>query len=287
MIWSRPIADIIAERFSCRSLLDQPIAAELLRGLGDAAERLRTGPLGSALRFGLVAATSEDTRELKGLGTYGFVRNPAGFIIGAAKAGAKYLEDYGWAMEQLVLTATDLGLGSCWLGGFFTRSSFSRKVGLADGERLPAVVAIGMIPDPVRQRNTLLRRRLGAEQRLPWEKIFFDASLGIPLTSKTAGSFAAPLEAVRRGPSASNRQPWRIIRQGGEWHFYLQRTRGYKSPLGAWLKIEDIQRVDIGIAMCHFELAAREQGLRGRWIARDAAPGEPMPGLEYIVTWEG
>ena len=28
----------------------------------------------------------------------------------------------------------------------------------------------------------------------------------------------------------------------------------------------DLQRVDMGIAMCHFELAARERGLAGRWV---------------------
>ena len=28
----------------------------------------------------------------------------------------------------------------------------------------------------------------------------------------------------------------------------------------------DLQRVDIGVAMCHFELTAREQGLAGEWV---------------------
>ena len=35
------------------------------------------------------------------------------------------------------------------------------------------------------------------------------------------------LEMVRRGPSASNKQPWRVVRAGERWHLYLQRTRGY------------------------------------------------------------
>ena len=51
------------------------------------------------------------------------------------------------------------------------------------------------------------------------------------------------------------------------------------------LRIADLQRVDMGIAMCHFELVARERGLAGSWVVRD--PGIPLPGkdTEYTVTW--
>ena len=41
----------------------------------------------------------------------------------------------------------------------------------------------------------------------------------------------------------------------------------------------------MGIAMCHFELVARERGLAGGWVVRD--PGIPIPGRDtgYTVTW--
>jgi hypothetical protein len=46
-----------------------------------------------------------------------------------------------------------------------------------------------------------------------------------------------------------------------------------------------LQRVDLGHAMSHFELVAREQGLEGWWLVR--APGPPLPGrdVEYVATW--
>ena len=91
------------------------------------------------------------------------------------------------------------------------------------------------------------------------------------------------------GPSATNKQPWRIVRRGADWHFYLLRTKGYGkgSPFFKLLRIADLQRVDLGIAMCHFELVAREAGADGRWIVEDPGLALPGPGIEYTATWRG
>jgi len=48
--------------------------------------------------------------------------------------GAKNLEDYGYLMEAIILKATELNLGTCWLGGSFTQSNFARKINAADNE---------------------------------------------------------------------------------------------------------------------------------------------------------
>jgi hypothetical protein len=49
----------------------------------------------------------------------------------------------------------------------------------------------------------------------------------------------------------------------------------------------DLQRVDIGIAMCHFELAADEEGLRGKWNVKNPRLKGMAEKLEYITTWIG
>jgi hypothetical protein len=45
-----------------------------------------------------------------------------------------------------------------------------------------------------------------------------------------------------------------------------------------------IQDIDIGIAMSHFELTAREMGIAGKWRISGKAP--PVSSLDYIVSWE-
>ncbi len=287
MNFSKPVAEIIAQRFSCRTYLTQPIEEAQQGTLSEAAQSIRKGPRGAAVRFRLVAATRVDTGTLRGLGTYGFIKGATGFIVGAATMGEGWLEDYGHTMERLVLLATDLGLGTCWLGGSFTRSSFSRAIGATEAERVPAVAALGVIGDVDSARSGTVRRRVGADQRLPWTSLFFEGKFGMPLTSQAAGSFSIPLEMVRLAPSASNKQPWRIVREGRSWHFFLERTPGYSGGLASkLLRVEDIQRVDVGIAMCHFELAARELGLSGAWTVRAPRIQSQDQPVEYTATWE-
>ena len=286
MRFSQPVSRLIEQRFSCRSYRQTPIAPETLEALRTAAAAIHVGPLGTPLRFGLIAATKAHTEALRGLGTYGTIKDPAGFIVGAAMATGKYLEDYGYELERLILTATDLGLGTCWLGGFFSRSSFFRTIAVGDGERMPAVFSLGEIPNLETARKGAFRRLAGGDRRLPWENLFFSGKFGVPFAREAAGSYAEPLEMVRLGPSASNRQPWRIVKEGNAWHFYIHRTRGYRLGLaGRLLKIEDLQRLDVGIAMCHFELAARELGRDGRWAVRTPDIATPDSLTEYVVSW--
>jgi len=96
------------------------------------------------------------------------------------------------------------------------------------------------------------------------------------------------LSWARLGPSASNKQPWRIIQAGNAWHFYLQRTRGYGDSLTfKLLGLADLQRVDMGIAMSHFQLTAAELGLSGQWAVQEPEIKKPDRLTEYIVSWVG
>ena len=88
----------------------------------------------------------------------------------------------------------------------------------------------------------------------------------------------ALLEAVRLAPSAANKQPWRVVVEGNRAHFFEKRSIG-ESPLG------DVQKVDMGIALAHFDLVAAERGLQTQFTQAD--PGISAPDdVEYIATCE-
>jgi hypothetical protein len=286
MLSTQPINDIIRKRFSCRTYLEQPIAAEKRQQLQTYIDALQNGPFGGRPQFHLVAADKQDSRALKNLGTYGFIQGAAGYIIGTLGAGEKNLEDYGYQMEQIILFATSLDLGTCWLGGSFTRSSFAKKIRASDDALIPAVTSLGEIANVEDARNGLLRRQINADQRLPWEQLFFNQNFGAPLTQKDAEDYATPLEMLRLGPSASNKQPWRLVKDDSAWHFYLQRTKGYRQgTLTRFLGVADVQRLDMGIAMCHFELTAHDLGLSGKWLSAEPAIAKPDELTEYTVSW--
>ena len=291
VIYGQPVAELVERRFSCRTYAAEPIAVETQDRLRDFMASVGSGPFGTPVRFGLVAATEEDRAALKGLGTYGFIRGASGFIVGAAGHGAKDVEDYGYAMESLILAATDLGLGTCWLGGTFTRSRFSRRIQASSDERVPAVAAVGYMADPDQARRGFLRRVIDASSRLPWERLFFDRRFGVPLTRDGAGGFARALDLVRLAPSGSNKQPWRIVKDRETWHFYLERTPGYGGGLATKLlsrkgaAFPDIQRMDLGIAICHFDLASREMNMLGTWVVDDPSLAGRPARTEYVASF--
>ena len=44
-----------------------------------------------------------------------------------------------------------------------------------------------------------------------------------------------------------------------------------------------LQEVDMGIALCHFEAAARESGIPGNWT--EAKPAFEPGKMEYVLSW--
>jgi nitroreductase len=287
-LFNAPIIETIRQRFSCRRFDERPIDATKQKDLQAFMDSLPAGPFGATPRFRLAAATEAESASLRGLGTYGFIRGATGFIIGAVEPAGRYLEDYGYLMETIILQATRLSLGTCWLGGTFTKSSFARNIDLQTSETIPAVAATGEFISLGQARLGLISGVAAASRRLPWESLFFDRQSGTPLERATAGAYAMPLSMVRIAPSASNKQPWRVVKDRQRWHFYIQRTTGYRrDPLKILLDLCDLQRVDMGIALCHFELTAREMGLAGHWAVDE--PLNPASGLraEYIASWVG
>ena len=279
--------ELIDRRYSCRTYLERPISVDDRAALDAVMAEKTTGPLGSRARFGLIASTPGDAGALRRLGTYGFIKGATGYIVGAVRKGPGDLEDFGYLLEEVILHATELGLGTCWLGGTFTRSTFtSRFGGVARHETIPAVVSIGYPGDDGTER---IREREEGSRRFPPDDLYFAGEFGRPLGPERLDGYAEALEAVRMAPSATNKQPWRVVRRGDDWHFFLVRTKGYGkgSPWFKLLRIADLQRVDLGIAMCHFELVARESGRSGRWAVEDPGLTLPGPGIEYIATWRG
>ncbi len=82
---------------------------------------------------------------------------------------------------------------------------------------------------------------------------------------------------VRLAPSASNKQPWRIvIGANGDAHFFIRRTPNYsEGKLGY-----DIQRLDIGISIAHYEIAFG----CGEFVVNNSKIGNIPDFLEYIIT---
>ena len=284
--WINRSEQIIRSRRSTRGFDDLSITSEQQAALLAA---LNTGrnPFKSAHRFKIVEAGGTNTSsatntpgEALKLGTYGVIKGAKNYLISAMTPGNEHLEALGFDMEYAVLQAEAEGLGTCWLGGTFNKGQFATALGLKEGEFLPIVIPFGRPAPKDGLVGRLIRNLAGSNNRFPFPTLFSHKDYGTPLSTADAGIFATALEMVRLGPSASNKQPWRAVKTGNAVHFYLKPTKGYSSTLGY-----DIQRVDMGIALCHFDAALQAQGIKGHFEKLAGPEKEKRDDMCYIISF--
>ena len=276
-------SDTIKKRVSCRTYKSGPLKESDQQKLRDYLLINVHGPFGNRVRFEIIDLAGKEREEIKTLATYGFIKGASMFIVGAVAKGDRSMEDYGYCMEKNILVATHLGLGTCWLGGTFNRSASASRINQREDEVVPAITPVGYPKGTKSIMDSTIRFFAKSKSRKAWEELFFCGDTRNALARSIAGAYALALECVRIGPSASNRQPWRVVREKDSdvFHFYISRTPGYAE------RYPDVslQDVDMGIAMCHFEVALQEMNQKGSWQNVQSAP--PQRGLEYIVSWRG
>ncbi len=186
---------------------------------------------------------------------------------------------FGYSFEAFVLYAQSLGLGTVWLGGTMNRTAFEAAMELDEDEMMPCASPVGYTAKKMSVRESMMRMAIKADDRLPFEELFFDSAFDTPLSKEKAGSLRLLLEMVRLAPSAVNKQPWRIVIRDNCVHFYLKRSKGF----GHEGKL-DMQMIDMGIALCHFALSAKECGLNIEFIqANSKVMSDDM---EYVASYK-
>jgi nitroreductase len=277
----KPVIDTIQKRYSVRNYNGRRIENEKIHQIREYLDSNKKGPLGSDVRFQIVDGSSYNAHELKKLGTYGLIKGARVFIAGTVNRNKYAMEDFGYCMEKNILMVTDLGIGTCWLGGTLNRSAFAAKLNIADNETIAAVSPIGYAESKNTIKGNIATLIMRSKKRKPVNRIFFNDNINNPLNLEECGDFATVLECVRRAPSAGNMQPWRVIKENHRFHFFLHEKVGYNNHR----RYEGVrlQNIDMGIAMAHFDLAASELGLSGKLQIVD--PTLENGNLQYIASW--
>ena len=201
------------------------------------------------------------------------------YLAGKMRRAAHAEEAFGYAFESVALFAASQGIGTTCIAGTMDRPAFERAMQLEEGEVMPCVTPLGHPAARMSLRESMMRKGVKADSRLPFDQLFFDGGLDTPLTAEKAGERAAVLELVRRAPSAVNRQPWRVVVSGDSVHFYEKQSKGFVDAKG-W----DIQKVDMGIALCHFACGCRDCGLEAAFTLEDPGLDHPADTV-YIASF--
>jgi hypothetical protein len=262
------IVETIQKRRSVRTYTSEALREEHIAQIKQYINQLQA-PFGVKARIELIQ-TSANAEPVK-LGTYGWINGACDYLAMIyedapfAETAAAYL------FEQVILFCTNLSLGTCWLGGTFSRSDFTKQLQLQPNEKLRIVSPVGYPSD---KQRFLEKYIVGADKkhasRFPFGTLFFDKHFDNPLTKTKAGPFFTPLEMVRLAPSANNKQEWRALLEDKTLHFYKKPYLTYDS-------------IDMGIALCHFELTCKELGIEGKFQVLNDFPANDN--LHYVISW--
>lgn len=271
------VSETVNKRYSVRTYDSRPVEKDVKAKILEYANSLQN-PLGPKIRFQFIEKETAPNGEK--LGTYGIIKG-AKLYLGATMPDEELAnEAMGYDYEQLVLYATSLGLGTCWLGGTFNRSAFAEAMEIRENEIFPILSPVGYPAAKKSVTEKVFRSFLKADARKPWEEIFFADDFNKPLTKETAQEYEFPLEMLRLAPSATNTQPWRVVFSDNAFHFIEQRT--HESREGSSV---DMHRIDLGIGICHFHLAALEKGLNGHFERKMPQDLALPPFATYITSW--
>ncbi|MCL2011395.1 MAG: hypothetical protein FWG75_01195 [Cystobacterineae bacterium] len=262
------IIETIQKRRSVRTYIAEPLRNEHTEQIKQYIHALQA-PFGKRARIELISSSFGE--EQVKLGTYGWIKGACDYLVLVYEEAPFAETAAAYMFEQAVLFCTDLGLGTCWLGGSFSRGDFKKQVRLHPDEKLKIVSPVGYASDKQRFfEKYIVRANNNHASRKPFEELFFDKNFNNPLLKTSAGPFLTPLEMVRLAPSANNKQEWRVLLDNNALHFY-------KKPYPMF------DSIDMGIALCHFELSSQELGIEGKFkIWEDFPEGDK---LKYVISW--
>ena len=222
------ISEAIVARHAVRRYIDKPIDAETVAKLREIIDQCnREGGLNMQL------VTDEPKAFAGPLAKYGVFSGVSNYLVLPGRKGQE--EQLGYYGEQVVLTAQTLGLNSCWVG--LTYRKQPDHYTLAEGERLMYVIALGY----------------GAIQGVqrPQRKGFDDVARIKTDDGVCPEWFRKGVEAALLAPTAVNQQKFVFTLMDNN----LVEAAKTFSLLG-------YTSVDLGIAKCHFEIAAGKENFR-------------------------
>jgi len=197
--------------------------------------------------------TDSPEKVFKGaIGHYGKIKGTPAFIAFIGDMNDPHVQEkVGYLGEGIILEATALGLGTCWVGGFFRPEVAASLAHIKENERVLAVTPVGFPEDKISVEEKIMTGFGRTHKRKPLRELIKGTEQEkLPDWIKTA------LEAARLAPSAVNRQPWR---------FHVKNTN-------ITILVDDLndtyhiaKRLDCGIAMLHIETASLYFGVKGVW----------------------
>jgi len=161
--------ELIKKRRSIRVYKDRPIPKEALEEIVDAARFAPTARNVQPWEF-IVITNPRTLKEIAGLAENGrFIASGKACIAVFCSDTKYYLEDGAAATENILLAATSLGIGSCWVAGDKKPycSRINKLLNAPDSYKLVSLVALGY---PESENSFKAADKRSLEGLIHWER---------------------------------------------------------------------------------------------------------------------
>ena len=273
---SIPVVETIKKRQSVRTYKDKMLSDSDRRKLLEYINMV-DNPFNVPVKIHIIDKNLNENGEK--LGTYGTIKGAKTFLGLSVPNTDMALVAAGYQFENLILYATNMGLGTVWLAATFSRDDFSKAMQIDKNDLFIAISPVGYPTEKRRMAENLMRTAMKSSSRKSWDKLFYFENFQNPMTETLAGDYAIPLEMVRLAPSATNSQPWRVLKTGNAYHFYETHKQNASKEEAL------IKQVDLGIALSHFHQTALEQGLKGKFEKLSQKNIDIPSDTHYIISW--
>lgn len=238
------LIEAIDIRCSRRKYLRTPISAENVSRLQQSIDRYNQE---AGLRFQLILNNGEAFKGFKK--SYGLLTGVENYLalVGSQK-DPNIHEKTGRYGEMLVLEATAMGLGTCWIGGAYEKESCVCDVGKE--EDFICVIPIGNVEKNCSTKERLVSSMMHRKSKTMDELLRSDCE--VPEWMKNG------MQAVMRAPSGLNLQPIAFTYCDGVLRASVEHNESKKDVVE---KQEEMNLIELGIAKLHFELGAG----KGKW----------------------
>lgn len=169
-------AEVVAYRKSIRDYSSKPVESEKIANILKAAILAPSWANKQCCRYVVVTRKSK-IKELSSR-INPWLKDAPVVIVACADpkdSGSKngmdyYLVDVGISLQQLILAATDLGLGTCWIGGF-NENKIKKILEIPNNIKVVGMTPIGYPKEKESIRSKISKKIIGSNKRLVFEKI--------------------------------------------------------------------------------------------------------------------
>lgn len=168
--------DVAASRKSVRGYSDKPVEEEKLTKILEIARIAPSWANKQCCKY-VVVKDKANIQEIAGTLNSWLKQAPVVLVAcadpkdsGSRNGMDYYLVDVGISMQQLVLAATDMGLGTCWIGAF-DEAKVKRTLLIPENVKVVALTPIGYPAGNEGIRIKLVKAYIGSTKRKPLEDI--------------------------------------------------------------------------------------------------------------------